>query len=138
MIVDPAELRNMDTTVWQIRPSLPGDRRGSIIVSSRGVAAPLSAEPIRVKASRILRVTDPHFALGKHRQQHVWRLESEPADGRRTLAEAIQQAVPGPVGLIVGTGDLTFLASSEEFFEARVALVRLLGIYDLDPSCLGA
>jgi len=136
VIVDDAELRGMDTTIWGIRPSRPTDRRETIIVSVSGIASPISSEPILTKTSRILHVTDPHFAVGTHRAQHGWRLESEPNDGRRTLAEAIQQAVPGPLGLIVVTGDLTFTGLPEEFAEARVSLRRLLGIYDLDTSCL--
>ena len=136
VIVADAELRGMDTTIWQIRPSRADDRHETIIPSVPGVASPISNAPILTKSSRILHVTDPHFAVGAHREQHGWRLESEPNDGRRTLAEAIQQAVPPPIGLILVTGDLTFIGLPAEFTEARISLLKLLGIYDLDAGSL--
>ncbi len=103
-----------------------------LITATHSVFKPVSAGPIPVKGDLILHITDPHFAVGAKRKQHVWRLESEPASARQTMAEALGDALKGrSVGMVLVTGDLTFLNTPEEFAEARRGLERLRGILDL-------
>lgn len=135
VIVDPQELRSMDTTIWEVRKREPGDPADKILFTVRSVGTPISREPIATRSNRILHLTDPHFALGDKREVHAWRLESERGRGEPTLAEALNAALrEKPVGAIVVTGDLTFSGSEEEYREAETSLRRLCGLWDLDTD----
>jgi hypothetical protein len=131
------ELRGMDTTIWRVRPRRQTDLDEEIILSTRLLSHPIASESRDLQASTILHITDPHFALGTHRDKHVWALESETGRGRPTMVEAIQQAVSDrKIGLVVITGDFTFMGLPEEFIEAAAAINRLLGLLNLDKDRL--
>src|SRR6266567_1335775 len=93
VIISPDELRGMDTTIWEVRRRALGDHDKEILLSTRSLSIPVSLSSVDTLSNTILHITDPHFALGKNRSQHVWRLESEPALGKGTLAEAIKDAL---------------------------------------------
>jgi 3',5'-cyclic AMP phosphodiesterase CpdA len=137
IIVDADELRGMDTTIWRIRPARSGDVAEKILLSVRALSDAISAEVVRCKSDTILHLTDLHFAVGKHRGQHVWRQESETGETRSTMVEAIKSALKDrTIGLVIISGDFTFLGDSREFDEARMAITRLLGILDLSTDHL--
>jgi hypothetical protein len=132
------ELRGMDTTIWKVRPRKDDDRDEEIILSTRLLSKPLATESRDLQASTVLHITDPHFAVGAGRGQHVWALESETSRGATpTMVEAIHRAVKDkPIGLVVITGDFTFTGLPEEFREAGAAINRLLGLLNLDKDRL--
>lgn len=141
VILSAEELRGMDTTIWKVRPAADTDSRKSMILGVPALPWAISAEPVRCNSDVVLHITDPHFVApgpGTNRSQHVWRLESEVDDETRpTLVEAISRALSGKtVGLVVVTGDLTFMGSEEEFKEAKKNLSLLLGILNLGPDNL--
>ena len=136
-IVGPEELRGMDTTIWRIRPSLLTDPGEQILLSVQALAESISAEVVRCKSDSILHLTDAHFALGGNRHQHVWRYDNEVNRTRQTMVEAITGALDGrKIGLVIISGDFTFIGSREEFEEARTAILHLLGILDLSTDHL--
>lgn len=136
-IVDPSELRGMDTTIWEIRPSEPGDPDNAIVLSTKALGAAVTKEVLQCPSNTILHITDPHFALGKMRGQHVWRLEDETDHAGHTMSTAIKGALAGrAIGAVIVTGDLTFMGSAEEFNSAKLSLNRLLGLLDLSPDHL--
>jgi 3',5'-cyclic AMP phosphodiesterase CpdA len=134
VIKSGAELRVMDTTIWVIRQRRDGDPDEEVFVLAPGLTASGSFAPVQSDSDYILHITDPHFATGPSRNQHVWRLESEDAT-RLSLIEAIASALERhdikKIAFVVVTGDLTFLGDEAEFIEARRALFRLLGILGL-------
>lgn len=137
-IVDPSELRGMDTTIWEVRPAKPSDPDDKIILSTQALTAAVAPDVVRCRSNRILHITDPHFGVDKSRGQHVWRLESEvgktPAN---TLTMALTAAIgPTKIGAVIVTGDLTFMGGPDEFTEARHSLNRLLGLLDLNTDHL--
>ncbi|CDO33209.1 metallophosphoesterase family protein [Mycolicibacterium porcinum] len=138
-ILSADELRGMDTTIWKIRPAEPSDADKAMILGVPALPTAISAEPVKCNSNVVLHITDPHFAKGIHRSHHVWRLETE-VDGdvaKPTLVEVIHRALKGrTIGLIVVTGDLTFMGTPEEYVEARKSLTRLLGLFDLGPDHL--
>jgi 3',5'-cyclic AMP phosphodiesterase CpdA len=129
VIIDGAELRGMDTTIWLVRPKRDTDKTEHLITAGAApVTKSLSDTPILCKGSTILHVTDPHFATGANRKYHRWRLESEKEDARDTLAEAISRAIQAKnVGVLVVSGDLTFSGDLQEYDEARRFLGRIVG-----------
>jgi Calcineurin-like phosphoesterase len=134
VIAQPDELRGMDTTIWVVRKKKPSDNPQSILLTLPGVPHPISSVPIAAKGKSILHLTDLHFALGAHRKQHLWKLEGEKG-AKATMAEAITNATKDEgIGLVVVTGDLTFLGSKSEFGEASKSLFRMLGILNLGPE----
>lgn len=137
-IVDASELRGMDTTIWEIRPSSPADQADKILLSSQALTAAVTGDVVRLKSNTLLHITDLHFALGeKKRDQHVWRLESEVDETANTLSSALHAGIGSrQIGGVIVSGDLTFLGSAEEFNEARHALSKLLGLLDLAPDHL--
>lgn len=130
------ELRGIDTTIWKIRKKLSTDRDEEIILTTRSVSKPISTEAVELQSDSILHITDLHFALGKSRKQHVWRLSKE--DGTAlSLEKAIYNALSKKnIGLILVTGDLTFIGSEDEFNEALIFLRTLLNKFRLDPTRL--
>lgn len=138
VILSAAELRQMDTTIWFVRPERQGDKTDAVYLTSARLRSAVSAEAIGCKSNVVLHITDPHFAVGPHRQQHVWRLESERMEQRLTMSEAVAAALKSKTtpGLVVVTGDLTFSGQEEEFSEAATSLQRLLGSFDLDTERL--
>jgi 3',5'-cyclic AMP phosphodiesterase CpdA len=136
-IVDASELRGMDTTIWEIQPSKPNDPDETILLSTKALAAAVTKDVLQCKSNRILHITDPHFALGNKRGQHVWRLEGETDHNGHTLSTAIKGALGDQtIGAIIVTGDLTFMGSPGEFTAAELSLNRLLGLFDLSPDHL--
>jgi Calcineurin-like phosphoesterase len=136
-IVTAEELRLMDTTIWKIRPSLAVDPAEQILLSVQAISEPISAEIVRCKSDEILHLTDTHFALGANRHQHVWRYDSEDSETRHTMVEAITSALgQRKIGLVIISGDFTFIGDPNEFNEARTAISHLLGILDLSPDQL--
>jgi 3',5'-cyclic AMP phosphodiesterase CpdA len=141
VIIEPSELRGMDTTIWSVRKRAAGDKEERIVTSARYVVEPISAQPIACPGSVILHITDPHFSVEGQRDRHAWRLESEPDMARHTMADAIMRAVKGElnnrrIGLILVTGDLTFMSKAEEFTEASKSLLKMLGPLDLSTDNL--
>ncbi|MBY5438547.1 metallophosphoesterase family protein [Rhizobium leguminosarum] len=133
------ELRGMDTTIWAVRPSMVGDHDEEILLSVNAVAEAVSQQTVRCDGDAILHITDMHFAIGKPRDQHVWRLESE--DGsKHSMVEAITSAIKAAkdikIGLVIASGDFTYIGSEAEYNEAGAAMVRLLGNLDLSPDHL--
>jgi hypothetical protein len=121
------------TTIWRIRPSSPSDLSEQILLSIKALSEPISSDVVPCKSDKILHLTDLHFAAGTNRDQHVWRYDSETGQTRHTLVEAITTALGDErkIGLLVISGDFTFIGSAAEFDEARTAITHLLGILDL-------
>jgi 3',5'-cyclic AMP phosphodiesterase CpdA len=137
VVLDPEELRAMDTTIWRVRPARGSDATERLITASMSVTDPVSDRPILCRGDTILHLSDPHFATGAMRRQHVWRLETEDPDGNDTLVDAIVRAVgKRRIGILLVTGDFTFSGTTEEFEEARVALSRLAGTLGLGTEHL--
>lgn len=133
VILDAEELKGMDTTIWEVRLKAPGDSTKPLLLTVRSIGKPISREPVEAQSNVVVHISDPHFAVGKHRDIHVWRLESEQESGRATLAESIANALDGRrIGLVVVTGDFTFTGAKEEYEEAEIFLRRLAGIWSLD------
>lgn len=136
-IVDASELRGMDTTIWEIRPSKAIDSDKTILLSTKALGAAVTREVLQCPSNRILHITDPHFALGMKRDQHVWQLEDETDHNGHTLSTAIKGVLGNQmIGAVIITGDLTFMGSQEEFNAAKLSLNRLLGLLDLSPEHL--
>lgn len=134
VIKSPDELRGMDTTIWSVRRKKDGDSEKEILLTTGLLPTAVSWNVVNLATDVILHITDPHFAVGKFRDQHVWRLEGE--DGNRpTLADAIKNAL-GPIqpGLVIITGDLTFTGAPEEFREAVHSLNSMAGKFNLDAD----
>jgi 3',5'-cyclic AMP phosphodiesterase CpdA len=128
------ELRGMDTTIWSVRKRRDQDSEREIILTTGSVPTAISSRSVNVESNIILHITDPHFALGQHRGQHVWRLEGE-GENKPSLADAISLALADKrIGLVVITGDLTFMGSAEEYSAAAQGLNALVGKLDLDPN----
>lgn len=135
VIQDPEELRSMDTTIWIVRPRTAGDLELKVLLTIPAVSRPVSFDVVRCDSNLILHLSDLHFALGPNRAKHVWRLERETDDLGRSLVEGIDAALKGrQIGLILITGDFTFIGSEEEFNEALAAVRLLLGNYDLSTD----
>jgi 3',5'-cyclic AMP phosphodiesterase CpdA len=131
------ELRGMDTTIWQVRAAHQNDHDEEIILTTRSLSSPLSTESVDLQSNTILHISDPHFSTKKHREKHIWRLESELEghQGRPTLAEAVNLGInKKPIGLLIITGDLTFTGEEDEFAEAVTSITRLLGLLNLDKD----
>lgn len=134
----------MDTTIWKIRPTIDNDSKQSLILGVPALPAAITEEPVKCNSNLALHITDPHFTKGeKFRLQHVWRLESETDNDERpvltasSLADALFRALKGrTIGLIVVTGDLTFVGSQEEYEEAHTFFTRLLGLFNLSSDHL--
>lgn len=136
-IVNADELRSMDTTIWRIRPARADDPAEQIILSVQAIPSAVSREVVLCKADTILHLTDLHFSVGSHREQHAWRLESENSTGQATMVEAIKVALDNrKIGLVIVSGDFTYLGSEAEFDEAAAALSLLLGNLDLSADQL--
>jgi hypothetical protein len=131
------ELRGMDTTIWEVRERKPGDREEQIVLSTGAISSALSRETIDLQCDTILHFTDPHYAVGDFRHEHIWRLEGEAHGEGQSLAEAIEDALnKKQVGLVVITGDFTFTGAAEEFKEAARSIRKLFGILDIDQNRL--
>ena len=137
VIKSPDELRGMDVTIWRIRPRSDGDRDETIILTIPLLPSALSLDVRELKSTTILHITDPHFATGSNRKKHVWALESETPRSGPTLCDAISQSLNGrQIGLVVITGDFTFVGDRAEFKEASASVNRLLGLLNLDRDRL--
>ena len=139
VIANAEELRAMDTTIWRVRRSLPDDPSEQILLGVQALSEPVSAEVVRCKTDEILHLTDLHFALNGNRSQHGWRYDSEASETRHTMVEAITSALKAAnrkIGLVVISGDFTFIGSTAEFDTARAAIFHMLGILDLSTDHL--
>lgn len=137
VIIDAEELRGMDTTIWVVRPAAPGDLEERILLTVPALPSPVTAQVVKCDSDVILHLTDLHYATGKNRSQHVWRLESENDTQRRTLIEAISASIGRhKIGLVIVTGDFSFTGDEAEFNEAAAALGHLLGILNLSTDHL--
>lgn len=139
LVTDGKELRGMDATIWRVRRKKQGDRDERVVFSRRGPSEPVSCDPMRVKSNKILHLTDLHFAVGENRKQHTWGYPGDDSS-KTTMADAVGSALQQPsnegVGLVIVTGDLTFVASQEEFEEASKSIHLLLGTLNLGPESL--
>ena len=127
-VASSSELRAMDTTIWEIRPSQPDDPEGEFQAATPPPPPALLSQPIECHGEWVLHLTDLHYAVGAHRGQHRWRLEDED-EARPTLSDAVSQALleaGRSVGAVVVSGDLTFTAAKEEFEAAERGLRKLL------------
>jgi 3',5'-cyclic AMP phosphodiesterase CpdA len=139
-IVNADELRLMDTTIWQIRPSSRADPSEQILLSVHALPGPISTEVVQCRSDNILHLTDVHFAIGStNRAQHVWRYDTDGRTTSHTLVEAVTTALARAerkIGLVIVSGDFTFVGDTSEFDEARAAISHLLGILDLSADHL--
>lgn len=131
VILDADELRAMETTIWRVRPSVEGDRSERILTVNPRTSydSPHLARPVSCPGDWILHVTDPHFAVGRFRKEHRWKLEIETESAGSTMFEAISSTLQRDrrsVGAVLLTGDLTFIASGDEFDVARTAIFRFV------------
>ncbi|MEU4438599.1 metallophosphoesterase family protein [Micromonospora chalcea] len=127
-ILDADELRAMDTTIWEIRPAQPADSSERFLTASPRQDGALSPEPIACPGPWLLHLTDPHYATGRFRSEHQWRLETEDGATRPTMVDAISDALARDqrsVGAVLVTGDLTYVAHRDEFAAARAGLFKL-------------
>lgn len=127
VILDAAELRSMDTTIWSVRPRVGGDSTERFIAASVGVSTPLSASPVHAPGEWILHLTDLHYSIPPHQGQHRWSVDSV-GGGERLLADAVHDALrthERQVAAVLVTGDLTFRALAGEFDIASRELFRL-------------
>lgn len=128
VILDAAELRAMDTTIWHVRPLVRGDTAERFLAASVGVSSPVSASPVACTGDWLLHLTDPHFSLDPHRGQHRWALDAGEHHVYPTLADAVHRALQNAnrsVGAVLVTGDLTFRGDPGEFDIARRELFKL-------------
>lgn len=133
IIKDREELRAMDTTIWQVRPKNDGDHDEKFLAPGIRITDAVSIEAVKVVGNKILHLTDLHFATGDHRKQHVWSYAGE--SKRSTLAESVGMAMAGQgIGVVVVTGDFTFMAAEEEFRQAAASMNQLLGSLGLGPD----
>jgi hypothetical protein len=134
-VYDAAELRAMDVTIWRVRPSVEGDLSERFLAPSIRIQKPLSNEPIAVKGPFILHLTDLHFAAGPNAGQHRWDIAAGGPNG--TLAEQVGLALRGlPIGIIIVSGDFTYIAHADEFDLAERSINALLGSFGLGPDNL--
>jgi Calcineurin-like phosphoesterase len=127
-IVDPDELRAMDTTIWAIRRSHPTDSSERFLTATPDQQGPISARPVTCPGEWLLHLTDPHYAVGRFRDEHQWRLETEDGVGTPTMVDAIGESLAREnrsVGAVLITGDLTYVAAAEEFDAAAASLFKL-------------
>ena len=137
VVRDADELRGMDTTIWAVRPRQAADLAEKVLLSIPAIPEPVSANVVSCQSHLVLHLTDLHFATGAHRQKHVWKLEGEAAVQGRTLVEAITSALQGrTIGLVLITGDFSFVGSEEEFGAALASVRRLLGNFNLGTDHL--
>jgi hypothetical protein len=127
-IIDADELRAMDTTIWAVRPSRPTDHSERFLTATPGQDHAVSAQPVTCPGEWLLHISDPHYATGRFRSEHQWRLESEEGVAPPTMVDAINESVNREgrsIGAVLVTGDLTFVAAAEEFEAARTGLFKL-------------
>ena len=135
VIKSPAELTSMDTTIWRVRVRRLGDHDEPILLSLRALPGPISTELVQCQSDVILHLSDVHFATSHHRAKHIWKLESERQRKDLSLVDAITSALAGrTVGLLVVSGDFTFVGAQDEYEEAAASIVRLLGNLDLSAD----
>lgn len=158
-IVDDGELRAMDTTIWVVKPLKDSDKvfrsnktffttRGpkivpqrivpqKIVLHSPSISEPVADDVIKAEGKTILHISDPHYAVGETRNQHVWALEGE-GSGASTMADAIYNAINNKedIGLVLVTGDLTFRGDENEYKEAEKGLKMLFGKLNLGKENL--
>jgi len=135
LVIDDDELRTMDTTIWLVRHKTDHDLDEKFLAPSIQVIDPVSVEPIRVGGDTILHITDVHFAKG-HRAQHAWGYPGD-TPRRATLAEEIGRATADQhIGIIIISGDFTFISSDDEFDEAYKSINSLLGTLGLGADNL--
>ncbi len=118
----------MDTTIWVVRRSLRSDPSERFFTALPSQDNPLSAQPVVCTGEWLLHLTDPHYAVGDFRHEHQWGLESEERTSPPTMVDAINEALRRSnrtVGAVLVTGDLTYIASSEEFNAAQTGLFKL-------------
>lgn len=136
LVTDADELRTMDTTIWHVRPGASNDRAEKFLAPAIAVTDAISTQPIAVEGDTILHLTDLHFATGANRTQHVWGYPDE-SEARPTLTDTLA-LLPGKesIGLVIVSGDFTFMSSAEEFDAAAKSLGALLGVLGLGPDHL--
>lgn len=132
LVLDPDELRSMDTTIWELRKAGKGDSNARILTATTHASAALESRPIPLRSNKILHITDLHFAT-KQRGEHRWRFTNE---GTTTLQRQLSNSVDVDIGLVVITGDLTHWASRDEFYEAFRFIHGLLGSLKLGTDHL--
>jgi predicted phosphodiesterase len=136
-IMNPDELTGMESTIWRIRPAKDTDTSEEILLTVKGLTKAVSGEVVQCKGDTILHLTDLHFAAGKHRRTHVWRFEGEKDTADHTMVQAITSVLKvREIGLVIISGDFTFIGTQVEFNEAAAAISHLLKILDLTPDNL--
>jgi predicted MPP superfamily phosphohydrolase len=136
LVVDAAELRAMDTTIWTVQPQTGGSSERFIAASSRMLSS-VSKDPIRLNGTWILHLSDLHFdeRLPKDGGQHIWARPNN-----ESLSNMIAPILEGKyrenIGLIVITGDITTRTRKAEFDEASRAIQALFGHFDIGPNNL--
>ena len=119
---------------------MPGDSSERFFTATPSQDDPVSARPVVCPGEWLLHLSDPHYAIGKFRGEHQWRLESEEASAPLTMVDAINEALTRgdrTIGAVLVTGDLTYIASHDEFEAARMALFKLVnGLLGLEMEHL--
>lgn len=133
-VVDAVELRSMDTTIWRVALAQHGADSSHFLMPQTRVIEPISADPIRLKGTKILHLTDLHYDVRiGHESQHSW---SRPA--RTPLHDMIASTLGtqklSEIALIVLSGDFTFRTKREEFEQAFNGVNALLGATGLGPD----
>lgn len=132
-IVDDDELRAMDTTIWRIKKAATAADKTHFLAPSWRVIEAVSRDPIPVKGTKILHLSDIHYdERPADKTQHSWA-----RPGRQPLHDVVTKALGREaenIGLLVVSGDLTFSASAREFEVAFVGLNALMGVLDLGPE----
>lgn len=133
VILDAAELRMMDTTIWRVRLRQSGDRTERFLAPSVHVTQPVTQVPIQVPSEYVLHLSDMHFAADGFRKKHRWGYKGD-ATNPANLVDQICSSVKEKtekLGLVLVTGDSAFVASKAEFDRACVELTSLFGVYDI-------
>jgi hypothetical protein len=132
-IVDDHELRAMDATIWLVKKADAHSGDSHFLAPSPRVVQPISREPISVKGTKILHLSDIHYdERAGNASQHAWS-----RSGRKPIhdmiANAIGDIVPD-VGLLLVSGDITFWGSEAEYNLAHASIYALTGVLGLGPE----
>jgi len=132
-IVDFDELRAMDATIWRIKRSDTSSGSAHFLAPTGRERRPVSAAPLSVKGTKILHLSDIHFdERTGAKSQHSW---SRP--GRKPIEDMVSQALKkhvGDIGMLIVSGDITFMGSSAEFDRAHKSIYQIMGALDLGPE----
>ncbi len=130
LVIDADELRAMDTTIWRVEQAKADASDERFLAPGLRVYEPVSTTPLPLTGNKILHITDLHYDKRPPSETgHYWGHST-----RKDLAIEIGRAVTSmarDIGLVVVTGDLTFIGAEEEFDQARHGMNSLMGTLGL-------